>query len=236
MKHIQVAVTKDKVAVITIDYRGSSVNKVSGALLEEIEGMLAKLDLGAIIGLVIVSGKEDNFIVGADVDEVAAMKSEREIRDYISTAHRIINRIDEMPVPVVCCVHGNCLGGGLEVALAADYRIAADSTGTVLGLPEVMLGLLPAGGGTQRLPRLIGLRQALPMMLAGKNVRVRRAKKLGPDRRDRDAVRAQGDRRHEGARAGEKGLQKKEEAVVRGCVSGIVPRTGDRVQTGPRRW
>lgn len=179
MKHIQVAVTKDRVAVITIDYRGSSVNKVSGALLEEIEGMLAKLDFGTISGLVIMSGKEDNFIVGADVDEVAAMKSERDIRDYISTAHRIINRIDEMPVPVVCCVHGNCLGGGLEVALAADYRIAADSPGTVLGLPEVMLGLLPAGGGTQRLPRLIGLRQALPMMLAGKSVRVRRAKKLG---------------------------------------------------------
>ena len=137
------------------------------------------LNFSDIIGLVIVSGKDDNFIVGADVDEVASMKREQEIREYISKAHRIINRIDELPVPVVCCIHGNCLGGGLELALASDYRIAADSTGTVMGLPEVMLGLLPAGGGTQRLPRLIGLRQALPMMLTGKNVRVRRAKKLG---------------------------------------------------------
>ena len=132
-----------------------------------------------MIGLVIVSGKEDNFVVGADVDEVVAMKTDQEIREYISKAHRIINRIDELPVPVVCCIHGNCLGGGLEVALAADYRIAADSTNTVMGLPEVMLGLLPAAGGTQRLPRLIGLKEALPMMLAGKNLRIRKAKKLG---------------------------------------------------------
>jgi 3-hydroxyacyl-CoA dehydrogenase / enoyl-CoA hydratase / 3-hydroxybutyryl-CoA epimerase len=179
MKNIHVETTKDKVVVITIDYKDSKVNKVSGALLDEISGTLETLKTDEVIGVVIASGKEDNFIVGADVDEVLAMKSDHEIREYISKAYRIINRIDGMPLPVVCCIHGNCLGGGLEVALASDYRIAADSTGTVMGLPEVMLGLLPAGGGTQRLPRLIGLRQALPMMLAGKNVRVRKAKKLG---------------------------------------------------------
>lgn len=179
MKNIRVDITKDRVAIVTIDYQGSKVNKVSGALLDEIAGVLDTMKVDEIIGMVIVSGKEDNFVVGADVDEVVAMKSDHEIREYISKAHRIINRIDELPVPVVCCIHGNCLGGGLELALASDYRIAADSTGTVMGLPEVMLGLLPAGGGTQRLPRLIGLRQALPLMLAGKNVRVRKARKLG---------------------------------------------------------
>jgi 3-hydroxyacyl-CoA dehydrogenase / enoyl-CoA hydratase / 3-hydroxybutyryl-CoA epimerase len=179
MKNIKADITKEKVAVITIDYQGSKVNKVSSTLLDEIEGMLNTMKIDDIIGLVIVSGKEDNFVVGADVDEVVAMKTDKEIREYISKAHRIINRVDELPVPVVCCIHGNCLGGGLELALASDYRIAADSTNTVMGLPEVMLGLLPAGGGTQRLPRLIGLKEALPMMLAGKNVRVRKAKKLG---------------------------------------------------------
>ena len=179
MKNIKLDITKEKVAVVTIDYRDSRVNKVSSTLLNEIEGMLNTMKIDDIIGLVIVSGKEDNFVVGADVDEVVAMKTDREIREYISKAHRIINRVDELSVPVVCCIHGNCLGGGLELALAADYRIAADSTNTVMGLPEVMLGLLPAGGGTQRLPRLIGLKEALPMMLAGKNVRVRKAKKLG---------------------------------------------------------
>jgi 3-hydroxyacyl-CoA dehydrogenase/enoyl-CoA hydratase/3-hydroxybutyryl-CoA epimerase len=179
MKNITLEMTKEKVAVVTIDCKNSKVNKVSSGLLDEIGGMLDKLNSADITGLVIASGKDDNFVVGADVDEIIAMKSEQEVRSYISKAHRIINRIDELPVPVVCCIHGNCLGGGLEVALAADYRIAADSTNTVMGLPEVMLGLLPAAGGTQRLPRLIGLKEALPMMLAGKNLRIRKAKKLG---------------------------------------------------------
>ncbi|OHD65972.1 MAG: hypothetical protein A2176_04215 [Spirochaetes bacterium RBG_13_51_14] len=179
MKHIAVDVTKDRVAVVTIDCKDSTVNKVSSELLDEIAGMLDKINLKELIGLVIVSGKEDNFVVGADIDEVLAMKSDGEIRNYISRANDIINRIDDLPIPVVSCIHGNCLGGGLEVALASDYRIAADSTKTVMGLPEVMLGLLPAGGGTQRLPRLIGLKEALPLMLTGKNIRVRKAKKLG---------------------------------------------------------
>ena len=180
MKNIHVDITKEKVAVVTIDYQGSKVNKVSSALLDEIAGMLDTMKMDEIIGLVIVSGKEDNFVVGADVDEVVAMKTDREIREYISKAHRIINRIDELPVPVVCCIHGNCLGGGLELALASDYRIAADSTGTVMGLPEVMLGLLAGRRAARSGSRgSSDCRQALPMMLAGKNVRVRKAKKLG---------------------------------------------------------
>ncbi len=179
MKNITVEKTGENIAVVTIDCRNEKVNKVSGALLAEIEEMLESPTMKEIAGLVVVSGKEDNFIVGADIDEVVEMKDERDIMEYISAAHRIINRIASLPVPVVCCIRGNCLGGGLELALAADYRIAGDSTDTVMGLPEVMLGLLPAGGGTQRLPRLIGLREALPMMLTGKQVRVRKAKKLG---------------------------------------------------------
>ncbi|OHD70173.1 MAG: hypothetical protein A2W19_05135 [Spirochaetes bacterium RBG_16_49_21] len=179
MKNITMDITKEKVAVVTIDCRDSKVNKVSGELLDEISGMLDHISSQEIKGLVIASGKEDNFVVGADVDEVLSMKTDLEIRDYISRANQILARIDALPIPVVSCIHGNCLGGGLEIALASDYRIAADSTGTVMGFPEVMLGLLPAGGGTQRLPRLIGLIQALPLMLTGKNVRIRTAKKLG---------------------------------------------------------
>lgn len=179
MKNVTIEITKEKVAVITIDCKNSKVNKVSSGLISEIAAMVDTINPAEVRGVVIVSGKEDNFVVGADIDEVIAMKSDQEMRTYITKANEILNRIDALPVPVVSCIHGNCLGGGLEVALASDYRIAADSPKTVLGLPEVMLGLLPAGGGTQRLPRLIGLRESLPMMLAGKNVRVRRAKKLG---------------------------------------------------------
>jgi 3-hydroxyacyl-CoA dehydrogenase/enoyl-CoA hydratase/3-hydroxybutyryl-CoA epimerase len=179
MKNVTVETIKGKVAVVTIDCNDSKVNKVSSGLLDEIAEVLDKIDPAKIEGLVIMSGKEDNFVVGADIDEVIAMKTDQEIRKYISRAHQIVNRIDELPFPVVCCIRGNCLGGGLEVALACDYRIAANSTNTVMGLPEVMIGLLPAAGGTHRLPRLIGLRKALPMMLAGKNLRVRKAKYLG---------------------------------------------------------
>jgi len=179
MKNIHVEVTREQVAVITIDCKNSKVNKVSSALLDEIASMVEKINPTEVKGLVILSGKEDNFMVGADIDEVIAMKKDSEIRTYISRANDILNRIDALPLPVVCCIHGNCLGGGLEVALASDYRIAADSPKTVMGLPEVMLGLLPAGGGTQRLPRLIGLRESLPLMLAGKNVRVRKARRIG---------------------------------------------------------
>jgi len=179
MKNIAVEITKEQVAVITIDCKDSKVNKVSSGLLDEIAAMIEKIDPAEVRGLVIVSGKEDNFVVGADIDEVIAMKSDRETRTYISRANDILNRIDALPIPVVSCINGNCLGGGLEVALASDYRMAADSPKTVMGLPEVMLGLLPAGGGTQRLPRLIGLRESLPLMLTGKNVRVRKARRLG---------------------------------------------------------
>src|SRR5271157_5353074 len=179
MKNITFEITSEKVGVLYIDCVNSKVNKVSSGLLTDIEGIINKINQEKIIGLVILSRKEDNFVVGADVDEVLAMKTDHEIRKYISRAHEIINTIDSLPLPVVSCIHGNCLGGGLEIALASDYRIAADSTNTVMGFPEVMLGLLPAGGGTQRLPRLIGLRQALPLLLTGKNIRVRKAKKLG---------------------------------------------------------
>ncbi len=179
MKNLTFEITSEKVGVLHIDCANSKVNKVSSGLLTDIESLIKKITDEKIVGLVILSRKEDNFVVGADVDEVLAMKTDDEIRKYISRAHEIINTIDALPMPVVSCIHGNCLGGGLEIALASDYRIAADSTNTVMGFPEVMLGLLPAGGGTQRLPRLIGLRQALPLMLTGKNVRVRKAKKLG---------------------------------------------------------
>ena len=113
MKNITMDITKEKVAVVTIDCRDSKVNKVSGELLDEISGMLDHISSQEIKGLVIASGKEDNFVVGADVDEVLSMKTDLEIRDYISRANQILARIDALPIPVVSCIHGNCLGGGL---------------------------------------------------------------------------------------------------------------------------
>ncbi len=180
MKYLQVEKTESNVMAVTIDCPDSKVNKVSSGLLEEISGLLDDIEKDAgLKGLVIVSGKDDNFVVGADVDELNAMKTPAEVVIYISKAHEVLRRIETLSIPVVCAIHGNCLGGGLELALVADYRMASDSTKTVMGLPEVQLGLIPAAGGTQRLPRLIGLINALPLMLTGANVRPKKALKLG---------------------------------------------------------
>lgn len=179
MKYLTIEKTDDKIAIITIDCPGSKVNKVSSDLLNEISATMEDMEKEELKGVVIVSGKDDNFIVGADLDEIKIMKSEDEIRRYITTANDILIRLEKLPFPVVCAIHGNCLGGGLELALVTDYRIASNSTKTVFGFPEVMLGLMPAAGGNQRLPRLIGLKQALPLILAGRNIRTRRARRLG---------------------------------------------------------
>ncbi len=179
LKFIQVDTTPEKILVITVNCPGK-VNKVSGALLDEINALVEEMEKGTDArGLVIISGKDDNFVVGADIDEVKAMTRREEIEAYISKANAILMRMEKLPVPIVSVIHGNCLGGGVELSLVTDWRIATDSTDTVMGLPEIKLGLIPAAGGTQRLPRLIGLQNALPLILQGGNVRPRKAKRLG---------------------------------------------------------
>ena len=179
MKHLDVEKTPDGIVSITINCYDSKVNKVSSGLLKEIEQLMSSIEKDDIKGIAIVSGKPDNFVVGADIDELRSKKTEKEIADYLGAGHDVLNSLASLKAPVVCAVHGNCLGGGLELALVADWRIASNATNTVFGLPEVMVGLFPAGGGTHRLPRLIGLRSAMPLMLTGKNVRARKAKRLG---------------------------------------------------------
>jgi len=180
MKNLTIEKNDKGILAVTIDCPDSKVNKVSSGLLAEISGLLDDMEKDSSVkGLVILSGKDDNFVVGADVDELNAMTSKNEVITYITKAHDVLKRIESLPYPVVCGIHGNCLGGGLELALVADYRIATDSPKTSLGLPEVQLGLIPAAGGTQRLPRLIGLQNALPLMLTGRNLRAKKALKIG---------------------------------------------------------
>ncbi len=180
MKHIAFEITPEQVAVITIDCQGTKVNKVSSELLAEIDSMLTEIEANkALKGVVVMSGKEDNFVVGADIDEVKAASTSEAAQAYLAKGHAVLNRLAALRMPKVAAIHGNCLGGGLELALIADYRIASDSTQTQMGLPEVQIGLLPAAGGTHRLPRLIGLRAAMPLMLTGKSVRVKKAKRMG---------------------------------------------------------
>ncbi len=170
----------DGVAVVTWDQPDSSVNTLSPAVVDECErDLLPLLDDGAVRAVVLASGKPNGFIAGADLTMLDGVREASQAEAFSRRGHALLDRIAASPKPVVAAIHGAALGGGLEVALACGFLLASDDPATVLALPEVQLGLLPGGGGTQRLPRRIGLPAALPMLLAGQRVRSRKASRLG---------------------------------------------------------
>jgi 3-hydroxyacyl-CoA dehydrogenase/enoyl-CoA hydratase/3-hydroxybutyryl-CoA epimerase len=168
------------VAVITFDMEGEPVNTLAPAISTEFEALMTKAasdqDAKAVV---IISGKKDSFIAGAKIDLLQAVKSQAEAVGLSRQAQTSFDRLDAFKKPVVAAIHGACLGGGLEWALACDYRIATDSPKTSLGLPEVQLGLIPGAGGTQRLPRLVGAQAALDLILTGRSLKAKKALKLG---------------------------------------------------------
>jgi 3-hydroxyacyl-CoA dehydrogenase/enoyl-CoA hydratase/3-hydroxybutyryl-CoA epimerase len=175
--HIQIV---DGIGVLTLDLPGEAVNTLSVALAQEFYQALAQLerDEGARAA-VLISGKADSFIAGADVEQLLAARTAADAEAMSREGQEFLNRLERLRLPVVAAIHGACLGGGLEVTLACTYRIATDHAKTLLALPEVQLGLIPGAGGTQRLPRLVGLQEALTMILEGRNVRAKRALKMG---------------------------------------------------------
>jgi enoyl-CoA hydratase/carnithine racemase len=167
------------VAVVTLDLPGEKVNKFSRAVREEFAAAFAELqDDRAVRAIVIISGKEDLFVAGADIEEFVALRTAEDATRLSREGQRILDLVAASPKPVVAAIHGACLGGGLELALACHYRIATDHPKTVLGLPEVQLGIIPGAGGCNRLPRQVGLRRALEMILTGKSVRAGKALKM----------------------------------------------------------
>lgn len=177
---IDEAGTSPRLAVVTIDDPERSVNALSPEVLDEVARVFDTIEANRdLAGVVLVSGKPDNFIAGADVETFANVEDRREIEAFTRKGHALLDRMAASPKPIVCAIHGACLGGGLEVALACQWRIATSSPKTVLAFPEVMLGLFPGGGGATRLPRLIGVREALDIILTGRNVRPKKARKLG---------------------------------------------------------
>jgi len=166
----------DGVAVLTFDLKNESINKFSPAVIEEFTAMIEKLDKDTSVkAAVLISGKPGTFIAGADIDQFLEFKTAKDAQTASAFGHTMMTRIEKGRVPVVAAIEGACLGGGLEFALSCAYRIAADTPKTVLALPEVQLGLIPGAGGTQRLPRRVGLQVALDMILTGKNVRAKKA-------------------------------------------------------------
>ena len=174
------SIRDDKVAVITMDIPGESMNVLKASFADEIDAMLKQLANDSTLkGVVFISGKKDSFIAGADISMLDACQTAEQAETIAAMGQQMFDRLEQLRLPVVAAIHGPCLGGGLELALACHARVASSSPKTVLGLPEVQLGLLPGSGGTQRLPKLVGVQKALDMILTGKQLRAAQAKKLG---------------------------------------------------------
>jgi len=164
---------------LTFDRPESKVNTFSPGTLDELEEMLGRVGDAEARALVIRSAKKDSFIAGADIDELSTIETEQDAYELGRRGQGVFGQISALKIPTVALIHGSCLGGGLEMALACDYRLITEHPKTSLGLPEVNLGILPGWGGTQRLPRLIGLPQALTMILTGKPAHPKKARRMG---------------------------------------------------------
>jgi 3-hydroxyacyl-CoA dehydrogenase/enoyl-CoA hydratase/3-hydroxybutyryl-CoA epimerase len=179
LKHWKLERDGDGLAWLTLDKAGASANTLSIEVLEEFRSVLGALAAAPPNGLVIRSGKDSGFIAGADVDEFERVRTVDDAVAIVRRGWDIFNLLAQAPYPTLALVRGFCLGGGLELALACRYRVVVDEPGTRLGLPEVMLGIVPGWGGMRRLPRLAGAPAALDMLLTGRTIDARRAKKLG---------------------------------------------------------
>jgi 3-hydroxyacyl-CoA dehydrogenase/enoyl-CoA hydratase/3-hydroxybutyryl-CoA epimerase len=171
------------IAWAVFDREGESQNSLGRRPLEELAMVIERAEQGAreksIRGLVFISGKEKGFIVGADVREFDQLTDERQVIDSITQVNGYLDRLERLPIPVVACIHGFCLGGGLELALACHWRIATRDDATRIGFPEVKLGLFPGFNGTPRSIRQAGALTAMPLMLTGSFIRATAARAAG---------------------------------------------------------
>jgi len=171
---------RDGIAVVTLDVPNAPVNTFARSVRDEFAVLLERLDRDESIRAAVVrSGKADVWVAGADIEEFLDIETSSQAEALSRDGHALLDRLEKLKTPVVAAINGACLGGGLEAALACAYRIATDTPKTAFGLPEVQLGLIPGGGGTQRLPRLVGLEAGLDMILTGRNIRARKALQMG---------------------------------------------------------
>jgi 3-hydroxyacyl-CoA dehydrogenase/enoyl-CoA hydratase/3-hydroxybutyryl-CoA epimerase len=175
------SLTRDEhgIAWLALDDPAKKVNTLSSRFFAWFEEVVGGLEQEPPAGLVILSGKPDGFVAGADLEELLAVGDKEAVIAMLERGHDLMQRIAGLRFPTVAAIHGACLGGGLELALACRYRVATEHRKTKLGLPEVQLGLIPGLGGTQRLPRLIGVPAALDLILTGKQLDAKRARKAG---------------------------------------------------------
>src|SRR5437016_4893012 len=170
----------DHVCVLTFDRPESSANIFDAATLDELNEHLDFVeDESSLRGLIITSAKKSIFVAGADLKTLLKQAQTGDLRAFIAEGQRILNRLAELRIPTAAAIHGACAGGGYEVTLACDHRVASDDPSTRIGLPETTLGLIPAWGGCTRLPRLIGVEKAAEVIAKGKLYSALEAKQLG---------------------------------------------------------
>jgi 3-hydroxyacyl-CoA dehydrogenase/enoyl-CoA hydratase/3-hydroxybutyryl-CoA epimerase len=179
MNAFDLDIEEDGLGVLTFDRPGEKVNTFSREVFEEFSDVLLRIARETRLkGLLIRSGKPDTFIAGADVKEFVDLPSAR-IREGSARGQALFEQLARFPIPTVAAINGTCLGGGTELALACDYRLMSDARKAKIGMPEVQLGIFPAWGGCARLPRLVGLAAALDLILTGKQLDAKRARKIG---------------------------------------------------------
>ena len=164
---------------VTLDKAGATTNTLSGEVLEEFDQVLDQAASSAPVGMVIRSGKPTGFIAGADIEEFLEINNGADALRMVKRGWDAFNKLEGLPFPTVALIDGFCMGGGLELALACRYRVAVEDPRTRMALPEVMLGIWPLMGGVMRLPRIVAPTEALDMMLTGRAVDARRARRMG---------------------------------------------------------
>lgn len=178
-QHFKLQTDSQKILWLSIDRAGASANSLSYEVFEELNLILDDIRQSDPIGVIIVSGKAKGFVAGADISQFTHLKTKKEAFDLIRQAQLVLDKLEALPMPTLALIKGFCLGGGLELALACKYRIAADTPDTKIGLPEIKLGIHPGWGGTVRLPNLIGPVEAMKMILPGAAYDARKCAKLG---------------------------------------------------------
>src|SRR6187402_2804443 len=179
LSHWQAEKRPDGILLLTLNRAGQNVNALGQVVLDELDAMLERIELEPPRGIVIRSGKQAGFVPGADIKEFQGFDAKGTVFDAMRRGQKVFDRLARLPCPSVAAIHGHCMGGGTELALACRYRVASDDESTRMGLPEVKLGIYPAWGGSVRLPRLVGAPAAMDMMLTGRTLSASAAKAMG---------------------------------------------------------
>jgi 3-hydroxyacyl-CoA dehydrogenase / enoyl-CoA hydratase / 3-hydroxybutyryl-CoA epimerase len=172
-------VPQGDVAFVEFDLPGEKANKLSTPVMTRLREVLTELKTSSFKAVVMISNKQKIFIAGADIDEIEKITTKEDFEKAVSQGQEIFNMIEELPVPVIAAVNGACAGGGCELILACDYRMASEDPSTKIGLPETMLGIIPGFGGCVRMPRVVGLQNGLSNILEGKLLAAKKAQKQG---------------------------------------------------------